>query len=279
MDDNGQQVDVEPSQAIAVGRAEQGPRVQIMPADPTPDGEMRLAIISHSAEIGELFGALAAAQAEFGEIEKTLEAKVESRRTDTKFTYQYETLNDVLGAVRPALAKNGLAVMQFPFTRKNSVVVKTLIGHKSGQWITNDLTASIAGTDPQSVGSGISYMRRYGLKALLGVAPGSGEDDDGAAAFGRGEPPKPAQRKSEQAAAKPVPSPVGTIEKVHEKGGAVLVELHNGYVCSTRDPELIAVAKKHVGSGVVFEFVTRPSSDPSKYAPVLTEIMTQQCAE
>jgi hypothetical protein len=123
--------------------------------------------------------------------------------------------------------------------------------------------------------------------------------------------PKPAQRKSEQSASttaeqastpgekktepaaktepgKPEPAtttkadppkPVGAVVKVHDRGnGAAIVELSTGFVAASKDPELIAAAKKREGSGVVVELSTRPSSDPSKYAPTLEEITEPESA-
>jgi len=157
------------------------PRAQVVaredPRTSAPAMQPAIVAMSEGPMIGDLFGALAAAQAEFGDVERTLEAKVNSAKAS--YVYKYETMADVLAAVRPALSKNGLAVMQFPFTRANNVVVKTLLGHKSGAWIANDLSASIYGTDPQAVGSGISYVKRYALKSMLGISPTSAEEDDG----------------------------------------------------------------------------------------------------
>jgi hypothetical protein len=61
-------------------------------------------------------------------------------------------------------------------------VVTTLIAHTSGEWIETRLALGVESTDPQAIGSALTYARRYGLCALVGVAPGE-PDDDGAAAM------------------------------------------------------------------------------------------------
>ena len=290
------------------------PRAQVVaredPRTSAPAMQPAIVAMSEGPMIGDLFGALAAAQAEFGDVERTLEAKVNSAKAS--YVYKYETMADVLAAVRPALSKNGLAVMQFPFTRANNVVVKTLLGHKSGAWIANDLSASIYGTDPQAVGSGISYVKRYALKSMLGISPTSAEEDDGARAAGVGasDLPKPTPRKSQQQKSAPAPSasavvptaapapvivpeaekptapaqtsdttqspaPWGRVAKLAQKGTGLLVTLETGYVASTRDPQMVDALKRHEATGTSIELTCRPSNDPSKYAPVIVEMATQ----
>lgn len=66
---------------------------------------------------------------------------------------------------------------------------------------------------------------------------------------------------------------VGVIVKVDlHDGGAATIELSTGFRAATRDPELIAAAKKREGTGVELELVTRASSDPRKYFPILEAI-------
>lgn len=169
------------------------PRAQVVHRiddDRIPSGKtqpIERAIVRHSEEIDQLFAALAVAQGGFDEVERTLTAQVESRRTGGKYAYEYETLADIIRATRKPLSENGLALMQFPFPGQQSITIRTMLTHKSGQWIYNDLTAALAGgLDPQSVGSGITYLMRYARKAILGIA--AGYDDDGAAAT---KPAKP----------------------------------------------------------------------------------------
>lgn len=89
------------------------------------------------------------------------------------YSYKYADLSDVIEAVRSALSKNGLAFIQ---TLSGEQLV-TLLLHSSGQSLKNAVPLVIAqGTGPQAMGSSLTYSRRYGLTALLGVV--AEEDDD-----------------------------------------------------------------------------------------------------
>jgi len=125
-----------------------------------------------SEQINELAAAMAKAQ---GEIEG---AKKSSN--NPFFKSKYADLSEVWDACRKPLSNNGLAVIQGngePFDGR--IAIETLIVHTSGQWISSTLSATIKDFMPQTVGSCITYLRRYGLQAAIGIAP---EDDDGNAA-------------------------------------------------------------------------------------------------
>jgi hypothetical protein len=64
---------------------------------------------------------------------------------------------------------------------RGAVVVTTLLAHASGEWIETRLAMGLESTDPQAIGSALTYARRYGLCALVGVAPGDVDDDAAAA--------------------------------------------------------------------------------------------------
>lgn len=140
-------------------------------------------VYSHSPQIDQFVTALARAQGKFPAIEATWEAEVKSKREGAgSYTYQYADLADVLNAVRPTLSEEGIAIMQFPSTGQHSLLVTTLLVHSSGQWFKSDLRVGLYSLDPQSIGSAITYARRYGLQPMLGVAPAHVDDDDGARA-------------------------------------------------------------------------------------------------
>jgi hypothetical protein len=96
------------------------------------------------------------------------------------YKYSYADLADVLDVVRPALRDNGLGVTQTANTLDgSSVSITTTLMHSSGQWITFAALVLPSGRDAQSVGSALTYARRYAVLAIFGIAT---EDDDGAAA-------------------------------------------------------------------------------------------------
>jgi len=136
------------------------------------------ALMNRSAEIAQLAAALATAQ---GMIVGAARDSV-----NPHFRSKYADLASVWDACREPLSKNGLAVIQPVQAKGAQVTVTTILAHKSGEWISSDLTLNAAQNTPQAIGSAITYGRRYALASMVGVAP---DDDDGEAAEGRNTPP------------------------------------------------------------------------------------------
>lgn len=119
-------------------------------------------------ERNDLFAALAAAQGAISAAEATQE--------NTHFDYKYANLQNCLDACRKPLADNELAVIQLPTVLDGGVVqVRTILGHSSGQSISQVMTMSPEKGGPQAVGSCITYLRRYMLCAMVGIGQ---QDDD-----------------------------------------------------------------------------------------------------
>lgn len=129
-----------------------------------------------SEEIQDLAAALSKAQAEMRAAEKDGE--------NPHLRSKYPTLASVWDACREPLTKHGLAVVQTtePGDGAGSIVLVTTLLHSSGQWISSPLPMSAGKTDPQSIGSCLTYARRYGLSAMVGVAPDDDTEDDANAA-------------------------------------------------------------------------------------------------
>jgi hypothetical protein len=139
---------------------------------------------SHSPELDQLATALAVAQ---GSIQPAIRD-----RTNPAFKSSYADLASTWDACRVALSSNGLAVSQHPGRLEDgSVTVTTMLLHRSGQHITSVCSALPRDASPASVGSVVTYLRRYGLAAAVGVSP---EDDDGQAASQTAAPYAPPQR-------------------------------------------------------------------------------------
>lgn len=131
--------------------------------------------ITHSTEMGLLFEALSKAQ---GKIENALKDK-----KNPFFKSSYADLASVWDACREPLSSNGLAIIQTIEGTKESMCLNTWVGHSSGQWMKSKLPLIVMKSDPQSVGSALTYARRYALSALVGIC--ADEDDDGEKAMGR----------------------------------------------------------------------------------------------
>lgn len=158
---------------------------------------------THQADaIDKLVQALAKAQGEFKPIVKDTQ--------NPFFKSKYADLATIIAATQPALSKNGIAVMQLPQVEAHSAGVKTILAHCSGQWISTELmlpAAQGAKFDAQTVGSALTYARRYALQAILGVA--ADVDDDGNAASGntgsKGEAQNAAKAQLEEKSKSPDP--------------------------------------------------------------------------
>jgi hypothetical protein len=128
-----------------------------------------------SENINELAAALAIAQ---GQITGALKGE-----TNSFFNSKYADLASVWDACRKSLSEQGLAVIQTTdVVTEGSITLVTTLAHKSGQFVRGVMTMSPKDKTPQAFGSCLTYMRRYGLAAIVGVAQ---VDDDANAATGK----------------------------------------------------------------------------------------------
>lgn len=89
---------------------------------------------------------------------------------------KYASLSAHLAVIKPIFAKHGLAVIQFPTSTERAIGVTTTIIHKSGSQIMESIMIPVGeNVKGQDAGSIISYLRRYALAAIAGIAT---EDDD-----------------------------------------------------------------------------------------------------
>lgn len=125
-----------------------------------------------SDSIGKIAEALVKAQ-------KSVEASVTPNAENSTFGSRYPNLGAVIQAIKPALTEVGIVVIQSPTasTPNGFVNLTTRFLHQSGEWIEDTATAPMPQLDPQGFGSGISYLRRYALSAMMGLY--HGDDDDG----------------------------------------------------------------------------------------------------
>jgi len=120
-----------------------------------------------SEQINELAAALSAAQ---GQIEGAVK--------DAKnpfFKSNYADLHSVIACAKAPLSENGLAVIQTTGMIDTQLCLVTTLAHKSGQWIKSVMPVILQKQDAQSMGSAITYLRRYSYQAICGI---SAMDDD-----------------------------------------------------------------------------------------------------
>src|SRR5215468_5881111 len=132
-----------------------------------------------SESVAALASALAKAQAELINPEKSLIAVVRSIRPgEGERSFRYAPLSSGLAIVRKTLGQHEIATLQTTAIDQTAgmVYLTTTLAHASGEWIASDWpVCPIAETsNPQRMGAALTYARRYALFTLVGVA---GEDD------------------------------------------------------------------------------------------------------
>lgn len=133
----------------------------IQPLSPSPD----------------LFAALAKAQAQM--------ATAITSSDNPFFKSKYADFGEIVRASRPALTAQGLSVIQrIILLPDGSEALHSVLGHASGQYIDSLIKIKPAKSDVQSLGSYITYLKRYTYAALVGV---STEDDDGEGSMQRND--------------------------------------------------------------------------------------------
>ncbi len=132
-----------------------------------------------SETIGAVAGALAKAQAELTNPEKSLVATIRSpfpREGDR--TFRYASLSSGLDIVRKALSKHEIATVQTTSIDNEAGLVRltTVLAHSSGEWLSSEWPVCPVGDTaaPHKMGAALTYARRYALFTLVGIA---GEDD------------------------------------------------------------------------------------------------------
>lgn len=135
-----------------------------------------------SESVGGIFTALAKAQAEIQNPSKNA--------TNPHFKSKYSTLDEGLNVVREALSAVGICVFQRTYIVDSVVILETVLGHSSGEWLSSNYPVIAMPYKPQDGLSSLTYARRGALFAAVGIA---GEDDDGNTANKAGLIAKPQQ--------------------------------------------------------------------------------------
>lgn len=103
------------------------------------------------------------------------------------FKSKYADFATIVEAVKPHLNSNGIVFLQVVGLDG----VETVLLHESGEFISGVTPIVVAKqNDPQALGSAITYAKRYGLQAIVGIPS---DDDDGEAAMGRPKTNTPTQ--------------------------------------------------------------------------------------
>ena len=150
-----------------------------------------------SESIGTIAAALAKAQAQLVNPEKSLVATIRSDGPrGTEQTFRYAPLSSGLEIVRKTLSQHQIATVQTTSIDETVGIVRlsTVLAHASGEWIASDWPVCAIGDTaaPHRMGAALTYARRYALFTLVGIA---GEDDlDAPDLIARTIPPSKAER-------------------------------------------------------------------------------------
>lgn len=129
-----------------------------------------------------LYAALAKAQATFQPIVKNREVMI-TMKSGGKYKFRYADIDEITAKTRPALSANGLSILQpiqsDPAT--GATWIDTMLTHAEGGVITSrvDIKPAASYSDPKEFGATVTYVRRYAVTALLGVAADDDLDESG----------------------------------------------------------------------------------------------------
>lgn len=126
-------------------------------------------------------------------------------RVNPHFRSKYFALSDLLDIVKPTFASYGLAVLQIPSTEDGRISISAQVIHHSGHiFHLGSVGIKSEGLTLQALGSAMSYLKRYQLATLCGVAADLEEDDGNSATK---QQQAYSHSKSQAPAAQPAPKP------------------------------------------------------------------------
>lgn len=109
--------------------------------------------------------------------------KIKKTSTNPFFKSKYAALPEILEAISEPLKDCNLVFTQHP---DGDSLTTMLIHTESGEYFKSTFNINAVKKDPQSIGSGITYSRRYSLVSILGL--NVDDDDDGNLATNKQEP-------------------------------------------------------------------------------------------
>src|ERR1035441_664483 len=131
-----------------------------------------------SENVAAIATALAKAQTDLSNPEKSMVGIIYNHRADTPQSFRYASLSSGLDIIRKTLGGQQIAVAQTTHIDRASGMVNltTVLLHTSGEWLSSDWpVCQLSETSaPRRMGAALTYARRYALFSMVGIA---GEDD------------------------------------------------------------------------------------------------------
>ncbi|RDW17606.1 hypothetical protein CWR48_13900 [Oceanobacillus arenosus] len=135
-----------------------------------------------SESITKISAALAKAWGDINNPKHNKNVKVKTKNGG-QYTFDYTDLGGIFDEVKPAFKENGITIIQGAYTEdvngKTILYVDTMFLHSSGEWIKSNPLKMTASQSIQDMGGQITYLKRYSLSAMLGVATEKDDDANG----------------------------------------------------------------------------------------------------
>jgi hypothetical protein len=183
-----------------------------------------------SETVGAIATALAKAQSELINPEKTLTATIAGRNGER--TFRYASLATGLDLIRKCLGQHQIAVLQSTTVDQGRIMLTTRLVHASGEWVASLWpVCHVAEASAQMRGAALTYARRYALFTLVGIA---GEDDLDAPELV--QPPEPPQTEQPHAR-----KPANGNGSVHSPRPPRLAPEQSAAVCDRLVEEIVSI--------------------------------------
>jgi hypothetical protein len=140
-----------------------------------------------------------------------------SKNAKGVYNNKYSDLAEVWNTIRTPLTSNNLSVFQSPFNEDDVVGVETILLHTSGQFMRRKFSCVPTKKDIQSLGGIISYIRRYTLTSILGIAQEDNDAQDHAPTTAKQVKERPTDLKDEIVSMLSNIENQGLIKKVNAK--------------------------------------------------------------
>lgn len=130
--------------------------------------------------LGEFFGSLASAQGAFEPLVKNRAVTIRPKEK-VPYSFRYADLEEIRTKTTPALSTNGFALTQLVTNKPaGGIHLRTILGHKSGARMESllDVPRGREG-EIKDFGAYVTYLRRYVVGSMLGVAADDDLDEDG----------------------------------------------------------------------------------------------------
>ena len=201
--------------------------------------------------------ALASAQGEFPDIERTRHVSVAGDKA--RYEFDYAPLDVILKATRPALSRYGLALVHdIDTVNPECVTVAAVLLHESGEERRVSMTFPFKYERVQQLGSLVTYLKRYATEAVLGVC--AEQDDDGNAADGNGR--QMSERKPAPAV-KPAPVAAKPAPVTKSSHGQDRAEAAGTIAPKAETPRVTIVMPDATGPADVIELASAPFVPPT----------------